>query len=336
VYRSSLTSKFTNQILRPLDESCDEQLMCIGLLLHPNLRTKSSNPGRKLTIEMANSQRTVKAMKYQLVSALLAITSVVQADIVSDGYQYWTAPTLSKSQVFTNGISGEWDENKTDYVLLGWHSNFSESSAGGSAQCTGKYQAVSQQPFDTSGQTCYVNPVADSSISPGVIWFSKLPPYANNTLRASYNGIYTWYAVFNASRNYTDYMPGPCQDFGACECGPFDEIRAGWIDPKNGDVLTFGTTANDTVISLGVFGTSFAADDCNIKLTTILTNDAGQTVGRFAVLQAGLSEAPVIPAGSLTGAPTPSNASLPSSSGFSLRTATLIATSFVALTLGLS
>ena len=223
----------------------------------------------------------------------------VHADLASHGFQTISQFNHSSDIFFgANGIS-RWDPNVTSFLLSGWHSNFSDNGSGGgggdgSAQCSGTYAPVSPRALDTSGQTCYVNPHAEADVSPGVVWFAVLPPFSNGSMRVSFNGVYAWYVIFDRTANFSHYMPGPCDDTGACECRPFNTVRSGWNLPTNSpDLLNF--TENDYIDSLviekGIFSPDFSSSQCNVQM--VATNS--HVKERFAVLPASLVEVPITP-----------------------------------------
>lgn len=223
---------------------------------------------------------------------------IVHANLGTSGYQ--SISQYNNSVTNFNTI-GQWNPNVTSFLLSGWYSNFSDAGL-----CTGTYFPVSPRPLDTSGATCYVNPKADSDISPGVVWFAVAPPFANGSLRVAYNGVYLWYVVMDKTGNYSHYMPGPCDDTGACECGPFDTVRSGWNLPSNTNVLNFleNGIVEGLVLERGIFSPSFSSSQCNIQMTTT-AKQHGHIFDRFAAFQASLLETTIAP----TFAPTSAQAS---------------------------
>lgn len=124
-----------------------------------------------------------------------ALSQWYASALLMDSFQGDNASTIDVDS------SDEASVSDVGLLLTGWHTNVAEDGL----ECRGNLIPVlSPKPLDTSGRTCYVNPVADDTILPGVIW------YAPVTDREGYEGVYAWSVIFRKGSNYSDFMPAGC------------------------------------------------------------------------------------------------------------------------------
>lgn len=156
--------------------------------------------------------------------------------------------------------------NLEHIAISGWYPEcLFEGDIGDS--CLGNF-AESAEPadIDSSGNTCYVNPLITSNTTAGVFWFG---PLANKT------GTYMYTALLLGD-NVTAYKPTNCMENGACECGPFDDFRGSeWKE-------TGGCGGQCAFLPAGGLE-GLVGEDCAI-LTRVTTTYMNETVGTCPIL----------------------------------------------------
>jgi hypothetical protein len=129
-------------------------------------------------------------------------------------------PDATEEDLANLGISGWWTECNTEDSRLPY--------------CQGNLIPIEPPlTFDTTGQTCYINPYDNGKKV--VSWFGL----ANNETYVS-DAVYV-YRLFNRTSFDID-----CNTDGLCSCDGIEEVRKGW---KNGTLDT-----SDDVFKYDVFG----------------------------------------------------------------------------------
>ena len=182
----------------------------------------------------------------------------------------------------------------SNYLLTGWWKDFEGYN------CISDYLAATNpKPLDGTGQTCYINPIKQYQVMPGVFWFSRVPNITNESTAARYdNGIYSYYVMFQRFPNFTSLYPGPCDDAGVCECGNFEQVRAGWNETQE-HPLDFcfrnSIQGEGQVLSCDIVRPVLADRQCNIYTTRNVTSPTLGSLGKFAVLMASLKTGTYMP-----------------------------------------
>lgn len=152
-------------------------------------------------------------------------------------------------------------------AISGWYPACDLDGDSFAESCLGTFvESAEPAELDLTGETCYVNPIDDSTTSAGVFWFGPLP---NNT------GTYMFSSLL-LGENVTKFKPTNCSANGACDCGPFDALRGDdWMETgKCG--ASCGISNTDTLDGR-------KGEDCAIdfKITTEYMNE---TVGICPIL----------------------------------------------------
>jgi hypothetical protein len=180
-------------------------------------------------------------------------------------------------------------ESISGFAISGWWSDcdfFLEEFN----ECIGTYKAHDPFALDPTGNTCYVNPLADPSSTNVVFWFG--PPGSDlvDNSTADATNIY-YYVLLVPTEDAGLYIPTNCTDSGACSCESLDPLRGSWrttgtcdVDCmsgvsdklKDGDCAVFAKTStinkylNDTIVTCAIQG-SLIDLSSNSSLTTAPT-----------------------------------------------------------------
>jgi hypothetical protein len=170
------------------------------------------------------------------------------------------AESATAESVSGFAISGWW--SKCDYYL----GDFNE--------CIGTYKSNDPFALDPTGNTCYVNPLAESSSTNVAFWFG--PPGSDLVDNSTANATNIYYYVLPFPTKDADlYIPTNCTDSGACSCKSLETLRGSWRTTgtcnvhcmsgvadtlKDGDCAVFVKTStinkyfNDTIVTCAIQG----------------------------------------------------------------------------------
>lgn len=148
-------------------------------------------------------------------------------------------------------------------------------------KCEGGFKEHGPEAIDTTGETCYINPLRRNK---GVVQW--IAPLGNETALDDQDAtIYVYAVIFPANLSDT-YFPTNCTDAGACSCDSIEPLRAGWKQSP--------TSCGADAISCHIFPTYLEPGRaCNVNeyITYKDPNDGTQSFCSWTVSLAATSAA---------------------------------------------
>jgi hypothetical protein len=176
---------------------------------------------------------------------------------------------LTASALALSLLSPTHAHNLEHIAISGWYPSCNLEADALNETCSGDF-VLSDEPaeLDKTGNTCYVNPLQENITDiASVFWLGSL----NNV-----NGTYL-YSNLLLDENVTKYKPTNCSSNGACDCGPFDDLRGeDWAET--------GECGGGCTIVPAEHLDHLKGEECAILVTFNTTNAAGDIVGMCPIL----------------------------------------------------
>ena len=164
-----------------------------------------------------------------------------------------------------------------DLAISGWWSQCNFDNYWPDPPCQGSLVPTSALvPLDSSGNTCYVNPVANFN---SVAWFGTLSADAVNATYGLNDGAVYLFSIGLEELNATQYLPTNCTD-GACSCESVEALRVGWQD--NVQMCPHGGCYSSGIALMD----SLKEEECSLTHSFVIT-DGGLEHGRVLANETG-------------------------------------------------